>query len=201
MHTAFAVRILVVLAAILVTAAPAAWAAGPGAELTTQIDRLVGILKDPTLQGEAQRGDRRLAVRRVVEEVFDFDETARRALGRHWDERSLEERATFVRLFTSLIDRAYLSRLDGFEGERIVVVADEVDGPRAVVHLHVVTGGPAPLPVDLHLLHSGDRWRVWDARLEGASLVSSYRVQFHKVIQSTSWEELLRRLEAKTGQP
>lgn len=201
MHTAFAVRILVVLAAILVTAVPAGWAAGPGAELTTQIDRLVGILKDPTLQGEAQRGDRRLAVRRVVEEVFDFDETARRALGRHWDERSPEERATFVRLFTSLIDRAYLSRLDGFEGERIVVVADEVDGPRAVVRLHVVTGGPAPLPVDLHLLRSGDRWRVWDARLEGASLVSSYRVQFHKVIQSTSWEELLRRLEAKTGQP
>jgi phospholipid transport system substrate-binding protein len=200
MHTAGAVRIVLALAVVL-TIVPAARASGPAAELSMQIDRLVGILEDPALQGDAQRDDRRLAVRRVVEDVFDFDETARRALGRHWDERSAEERATFVRLFTALIDRAYLSRLDGFESGRIVVVADEVDGPRAVVRLHVLTGGSSPLPVDLHLLRSGDRWRVWDARLEGASLVSSYRAQFQKVIQSASWEELLRRMGTRAGQP
>jgi phospholipid transport system substrate-binding protein len=166
-----------------------------------QLDRVVGILQDPALQGEAQRDRRRHAVRRVVEEAFDFDETARRALGRHWDERSPEERATFVRLFTALIDRAYLSRLDGFENERIAVVADEVNGSRAVVRLHVMTAGASPLPIDLHLIRSAERWRVWDARLEGASLVSSYRAQFQKVIQSASWEELVRRLETKIAQP
>lgn len=201
MHTAMALRILVVLALVLSTAATVARADGPASEVAAQIDRLGDILKDPALQGDAQRDGRRLAVRQVVEEVFDFDETARRALGRHWAERSPEERARFVRLFTALIDRAYLSRLDGLESERIVVVADEVDGPRAVVRLHVMTGGASPLPVDLHLLRNGDRWRVWDARLEGASLVSSYRAQFQKVIQSASWEELLNRLEARSGQP
>jgi phospholipid transport system substrate-binding protein len=179
----------------------AAGADGPGAQVAAQIDRLAGILKDPALQGDAQRDGRRLAVRQVVQDVFDFDETARRALGRHWDERSPQEQARFVRLFTSLIDRAYLSRLDGLESERIVVVADEVAGSRAVVRLHVITGSASPLPVDLHLHRSGDRWRVWDARLEGASLVSSYRAQFQKVIQTASWDELLKRLEARSGQP
>lgn len=201
MHTAMAMRILVVLALVLPTTATAARADGPAAEVAAQIGRLAGILKDPALQGDAQREGRRLAVRQVVEEIFDFDETARRALGRHWDERSPEERARFVRLFTSLIDRAYLSRLDGLESERIVVIDDQVDGLRAVVRLHVMTGGASPLPVDLYLLRSADRWRVWDARLEGASLVSSYRAQFQKVIQSASWEELLKRLEARSGQP
>jgi phospholipid transport system substrate-binding protein len=201
MHTAMAMRILVVLALVLPTTATAARADGPAAEVAAQIGRLAGILKDPALQGDAQRDGRRLAVRQVVEEIFDFDETARRALGRHWDERSPEERARFVRLFTSLIDRAYLSHLDGLESERIVVIDDQVDGLRAVVRLHVMTGGASPLPVDLYLLRSADRWRVWDARLEGASLVSSYRAQFQKVIQSASWEELLKRLEARSGQP
>lgn len=196
MTSTLACRMLAAVAVVLAFA-PAARAAGPAAELATQIDRLVGILKDPALQGD----DRRLAVRGVVQETFDFDETARRALGRHWDARSPEERATFVRLFASLIDRAYLSRLDGLDDQRIEVVADRVDGPRAVVRLHVTTGDAATLPVDLHLLRSGDRWRVWDARLEGASLVASYRAQFDKVIQTASWEELVRRLEARTGRP
>jgi phospholipid transport system substrate-binding protein len=203
MHTARSTRVLAVLGtlATVLGSAPSALASGPAAEITMQLDRVGRILQDPALQGEAQRDSRRLAVRRVVEEVFDFDETARRALGRHWDERSPEDRATFVRLFTALIDRAYLSRLDGFENERIVVVADEVNGSRAVVRLHVMTAGASPLPIDLHLIRSADRWRVWDARLEGASLVSSYRAQFQKIIQSASWEELLRRLETKTAQP
>lgn len=200
MHTARILAVLVSLAAVL-GAAPSALASGPAAEVTMQLDRVVGILQDPALQGEAQRDRRRDAVRRVVEEAFDFDETARRALGRHWDERSPEERATFVRLFTALIDRAYLSRLDGIENERIVVVADEVNGSRAVVRLHVMTADAVPLAIDLHLIRSAERWRVWDARLEGASLVSSYRAQFQKVIQSASWEELVRRLETKTAQP
>jgi phospholipid transport system substrate-binding protein len=203
MHTARATHIVAVVGTFAAVLGPAPFAlgSGPAEEITTQIDRVGRIMKDPALQGEAQRDSRRLAVRRVVEEVFDFDETARRALGRHWDERSPEERATFVRLFTALIDRAYLSRLDGFEHERLVVVSDEVNGSRAVVRVHVMTAGASPLPIDLHLIHSADRWRVWDARLEGASLVSSYRVQFQKVIQSASWEELLRRLETKTAQP
>jgi phospholipid transport system substrate-binding protein len=203
MHTAWATRVLAVLGtlAAVLGSPPFALAAGPAAEITMQLDRVGRILQDPALQGEAQRDSRRLAVRRVVEEVFDFDETARRALGRHWDERSPEQRAMFVRLFTALIDRAYLSRLDGFDNERIVVVADEVNGSGAVVRLHVMTSGASPLPIDLHLVRGADRWRVWDARVEGASLVSSYRAQFQRIIQSVSWEELLRRLETKTAQP
>lgn len=201
MHTAMAMRIFVVVALVVTVPVTAARAEGPAAAVAAQLDRLAGILKDPALQGEGQRDGRRVAVRQVVQEVFDFDETARRALGRHWDERSPEERARFVRLFTSLIDRAYLSRLDALESERIVVLEDRVDGPRAVVRLHVLTGGASPLPVDLHLVRSNDRWRVWDARLEGTSLVASYRAQFQKVIQTASWEELLKRLETRAAQP
>lgn len=201
MHTAMAMRILVALALVVSATVTVARADGPAAEVAAQIDRLAGILQDPTLQGEDRRDGRQVAVRQLVRDFFDFDETARRALGRHWDERSPEDRARFVRLFTSLIDRAYLSRLDRLENERIVVIDDRVDGPRAVVRLHVMTGGASPLPVDLHLLRSGDRWRVWDARLEGTSLVGSYRAQFQKVIQTASWEELLKRLEARTAQP
>jgi hypothetical protein len=45
---------------------------------------------------------RRLEVRRIAAELFDFDEIARRALSRHWTSRSAEEQAEFTRLFTDL---------------------------------------------------------------------------------------------------
>lgn len=201
MSNTVTVRFLVAAALAVCVTTGVARAESPAAEVAAQIDRLAGIMTDPALQGEAQRAGRRVAVRQVVQEIFDFSETARRALGRHWEERSPDERARFVHLFTSLIDRAYLTRLDGLERERIVVIHDRVDGARAVVRLHVLTGDASPLPVDLHLLRGGDRWRVWDARVDGTSLVGSYRAQFHKVIQTASWEALLERLEARIARP
>ena len=67
MHTAGSLRILAVLVSLaaVLRAAPSALASGPAAEVTMQLDRVVGILQDPALQGEGQRERRRLAVRRV----------------------------------------------------------------------------------------------------------------------------------------
>jgi phospholipid transport system substrate-binding protein len=47
----------------------------------------------------------------------------------------------------------------------------------------------------LHLL--GSRWAVYDIAVDGISLVSSYRSQFARIIQTSSYEELLRRLRSR----
>src|SRR5688572_32418688 len=99
-------------------AADAFGAAGPGEQLNDGIQRVFANLQDPELKSPSKETERRLAVRRIAEEIFDFEETAKRALGRHWQDRSPEERQEFVRLFTELIDRAYLRRVDKYDGEQ-----------------------------------------------------------------------------------
>ena len=48
------------------------------------------------------------------------------------------------------------------------------------------------------MVRSADaRWRVWDVRAMGASLVSSYRAQFSRMLQATPYDEMLVKLRAK----
>ena len=188
---------LAAIALILAVAVPA-HAGDPAAYLSDQVAAVFKTLQDPALQASDKDTERRLAVRRIVDELFDFRETARRALGRHWAERSPAERDRFVHLFTELIDRAYLRRVDRYDGEQVVVLGSAVQGDEATVQTKVITRDNSQIPVDYLMARTpDDRWRVWDVKIGGMSLVSSYRSQFNKIIIGESYDELVRRLEIK----
>ena len=57
-------------------------AGAPSDQLKGHIDRVLKTLEDPELKKEGRDRDRRLAVRKVANEFFDFGGTARRSLGR-----------------------------------------------------------------------------------------------------------------------
>jgi phospholipid transport system substrate-binding protein len=173
-------------------------AAGPPTEqLRASIDRVVKILEDPELRKESRQSERRRAVRRVAEEIFDFAETAKRSLGRHWQARTAAEREEFVRLFADLLERAYISKIEVYNGERISYVGESVDGELATVRTRIATRQGAEVPVDYRMLQRGGRWLVYDVIIEGVSLVANYRTQFNKIIQTSSYQELVRRMRSK----
>jgi phospholipid transport system substrate-binding protein len=72
-----------------------------------------------------------------------------------------------------------------------------VDGETATVGTRIVTKGGAEVPVDYRMARRGERWLVYDVNIEGVSLVSNYRTQFNKIIQTESYSELIRRLKSK----
>ena len=43
----------------------------------------------------------------------------------------------------------------------------------------------------------GDRWLVYDVVIEGVSLVANYRTQFNKIIQTSSFQELMNKMKNK----
>jgi hypothetical protein len=68
-----------------------AWAGPSTDQLSDGIDRVVKILRDPELRGDTKVNERRVAVNKVADEIFDFGETAKWSLGQHWpSERRLE---------------------------------------------------------------------------------------------------------------
>jgi phospholipid transport system substrate-binding protein len=196
-------RITVAVALSTLVLGPAfgsALAAGPADQLNEGIQRVFTHLQDPELKAPNKETDRRLAVRRIAEELFDFDETAKRSLGRHWEDRSAEERQQFVRLFTELIDRAYLRRVDRYDGEQVVIGSHAVEGSQAVVQTRIVTRDKSEIPVEFLMHRTGeDRWRVWDVKIEGMSLVANYRAQFNKIIHAESYGDLVKRLQVKSA--
>jgi len=178
----------------LVTARDAA-AGQVSDQLRSRIDRVVAILEDPVLKVRPE--ERRAALRGAATDIFDFAEITRRSLGRHWQAATPAERDELVHLFTALLERSYLGRIEQYSGERIVVIGDVLDGELATVRTRLVSKGGTETLVDYRLYRAGDRWMAYDVSVEGVSLVANYRAQFNKIIQASSAQALVKRLRAK----
>jgi phospholipid transport system substrate-binding protein len=185
---------------LLVLSAAVAQAGVPTEQLKGAIERVVKTLDNPALKGEAKVSERRAAVRKIANDIFDFSEIARRSLGRHWAARSEAEQKEFVALFGDLLERAYISKIDTYGGEKIVYTAERSEGDIAIVSTKIISKGGTEVPVDYRMLRKSERWLVYDVNIEGVSLVANYRKQFNKIIQTSSYAELVKKMKTKQGE-
>jgi phospholipid transport system substrate-binding protein len=149
------------------------------------------------MKKENRGRDRRTAVRKIADDIFDFQETAKRSLARHWQTRTAAERDEFVRLFSDLLERSYISKIELYGGEKIAYLGDVLDGDQAMVRTRIVTKGGAEVPIEYRMLKKAERWLVYDVNIEGVSLVANYRTQFNKIIQTSSYAELVKKMKVK----
>ena len=185
---------LVPLVAVLVLSLAAAASAGqPTDQLRSYTDQVEKVLQNPALS----LPERREAVKHLAEEVFEVSETAKRALGPHWQQRTPAEREEFVKLFANLLEQTYIARIGEFGGEKLTYVSEQVDGDRAVVRARITTKNGTDVPVESRLLQKESRWLIYDILVENLSLISNYRSQFDRVIRTASYEELVKRLKTR----
>ena len=186
------------LIGLIALAGQPAEAGAPTDQVKASVDRIIAILQDPALKSEARSKHRRVAIREVASNIFDYPEMTKRALGRHWQRLSEADRAEFVPLFTDLLERSYISRIEQYSGEKIAYGKEAVDpaGEFATVKTTFTPAKGPEVPIEYHLIRRGDRWVIYDVFVEGVSLVANYRTQFDKIIQTASYQELVRRLRA-----
>ena len=188
------------MAWLVVASAMAAPVAGPGEVVQSAVSRVVVAVQRTGTGAHASqaqnqvRQQRRLELRRVAAELFDFDEISRRALSRHWAARTAEEQAEFTRLFTDLLERTYVGRIESYSGESIVFLGEAVDGAFATVRSKVVTRRRTETPFDYRLHLRDGRWRVYDILIDHVSFVATYRSEFARIIQRESYAALVERL-------
>jgi phospholipid transport system substrate-binding protein len=190
------VSVFAVVALALGLAHPAS-AASPTETLKAYGDVVLKILEDPALKAPEKKSERRAAVRKVADEVFDLSETAKRALGPHWNQRTPAEREEFTHLFAELLEGTYIARIDEYGGERIRYIGEKIDGDLATVQSRVLTKKGSEAPVEARLLKRGDKWYIYDVSIEGVSLINNYRTQFDRIIRSSSYAELVKRLKER----
>jgi phospholipid transport system substrate-binding protein len=172
--------------------------AGPPTEqLRGSVDSVLKTLLDPEMKKEAKTAERRRLIRAAAGEIFDFSEISRRSLAVHWQARTPAERQQFVALFGDLLEHTYISKIEGYSGEKILYVGETIDGNQAVVRTRIVGKQGTETPVDYRMLVDGGRWRAYDVSIEGVSLVANYRSQFNSIIQRSGYAELAAKLKAK----
>lgn len=165
---------------------------GPLRLVESSISRVMALV-----QSQPDTDERRAAVRQVAATLFDFNEMARRALAQRWSDRSPQEQEEFVRLFTDLLARSYLTVIGSYRLATITVQRESVDGSSARVYSRILTDRGTEIPIEYRLQQSVGQWAVHDVVAGDASLVSSYRIQFGSIIRASSFATLLDRLRTR----
>jgi len=163
-----------------------------------ELNRITAIVRDPTLQGAAKEDERNARVKELIWQWFDVQEMARRSLAGHWAKRSEEERKDFAELFGDLFVESYTRLVvDHLGDQRVIYLPESVDGRVATVPTKFLSKRDEPSFVDFALFRRDGIWAAYDVVIDDVSIVKTYRTQFNKIIQTQSYEALVKKMRLK----
>jgi phospholipid transport system substrate-binding protein len=196
MNLAYFRRGLVLLLLVFGIALPG-WAGEPTDEIKQTTDKILSILTNPSLKGRSKTTEREKLIRQAIDERFDMEEMSRRSLAKYWDQRTDGEKKEFVRLYSDLLERTYMDKVEGYSGEKVIYEGESIDNEYAVVRVKIVTKTNTDIRVHYRLKREGNKWLVYDVSVEGVSLVNNYRTQFNSILLKSSYENLVKRLRER----
>ena len=165
----------------------------------TTVDRTIQILKDSKLSSPDKKKERVDRLREALDAIFDYEEMAKRALGYHWRQRTRAEQEEFVKLFREFLQRVYSDKIGLYGGEQVRFGREVMDDEFAQVESTIIQPKGEEIAVVYKLRQVNGQWKVYDAIVENISVVNNYRSQFDRVISSSSYEALVKRLRGKAA--
>lgn len=164
-------------------------------------DRGMRIIKSSLFEGGPSLQQRRDEILVIVDEYFDFNEMAKRALGKSWKEVPGEKRQEFVKLFKQLLFNTYVRRIETTAKPTTTTQYDSetIEDRYAVVKTRVVGTSQQDVAIEYRLFSNAAGWKVYDVVIEGVSLVNNYRQQFSSILNRESFDSLLQQLREKVA--
>lgn len=176
-----------------------AFAGEPTDVVSAQVDKILKVLVDPALQGEAANAEKRDQVIEISNGVFDYHELSQRTLGRNWRDLDAKQQEEFVSLFRDLLSKVYVDRIMEYSDEKITFDKETMaSADKAEVRSSIVTATKT-IPMDYRMFLNNGQWKVYDVIIEGVSLIKNYRTQFKDILAKGSPEKLLELLREKTA--
>lgn len=158
------------------------------------------LLRKRASEGSAAAKRIKDRLKKAVNNFLDFEELSRRALGKHWEKRTPEERAEFVQILSDLIHRNYLKQLRDNLDYKLEYGEESVNGTTArVVTTVKVTkdGRTEEVEIEYRMHKTKTGWRVIDVITDEVSIVRNYRSQFNRIIRRDSYEALVKKMRNK----
>jgi phospholipid transport system substrate-binding protein len=136
----------------------------------------------------------------VVEKFVDFEELAKRALGKTWDTLTPAQRKDFAETMKGLLRASYAQKAIGQANANVQYGKETIKGEEATVNTTVAVKKDQ-IPVDYRLYKAGKGgWRIFDVITDEVSLVDTYASQFRKLIADKGFDGLLSTLKTKRAQ-
>ncbi len=185
-----------VMTSLLISALSAS-ALSPQETIQTQVDKVLEVLRDPSMKGPAAKENREKKVWTLIDAVFDYTELSKRTLAQHWKSMSPDQQKEFTSLFGRLLGNVYMDRIMAYTNEKVVFgkttkLSDDI----TEVQSEVVTASKT-IPIYYRMISEGGNWKVFDVLIEGVSLVQNYRNQFREILKNKSMDDLIKMLREK----
>ncbi len=170
----------------------------PQDKIRVTVDEVMDIIANKSLDAQ----QRRAQIRQAVLKRFGFDGMAQRFLAQHWRTLNPQQRKDFVELFTDLLERSYINRIESYRGGRqgVRYTKEDSSGDTATVDTEISSERGDTAAVEYKLLHKDNDWKVYDIIIEGVSLVNNYRTQFNTIIMKDSYAGLMKQMRLKLEQ-
>lgn len=168
----------------------------PMREVQGTIRELRYILQEFKEQG--QIAERRHEIEQVVRRHLNYEQMAKRSLGAGWMALTDSEREEFVGLFVQMIRDALANRLCEYTDQEISYLSEQRGAQFASVAAQLA-GHKIPMTIDFRLmLHPGGAWLLYDAVIDGVSIVDNYRAQFAALTRELPYAALIARMRQRT---
>jgi phospholipid transport system substrate-binding protein len=129
---------------------------------------------------------------------------ARLAMGRNWRAATPEQQKQIADEFKTLLVRTYSTALVNYKGQPISYkpLRAKPEDDEVTVRSDVKpSGGGQPVEIDYEMEKTPAGWKIYDVKVGGVSLVTTYRDTFASEVRERGIEGLIKSLAAKNREP
>jgi phospholipid transport system substrate-binding protein len=185
----------------ILTLMPLAVQAGePVDTIKTNVDKVLNVLRDPALQGESAVAEKKQALRRISNEMFDWPILSKRVLSKNWNTLNANQQKEFIELFKDILEQAYINKILAYKDEKIEYTGNRMLSDKQAEVETQILSSDSPVNLTYRLILMNGKWGVYDIIVEGVSLTQNYRKQFREFLATKTAVQLLDYLREKVDQ-
>jgi len=159
------------------------------------IDAVLMVLEKKDIDEESKKSE----ILEIVDPMFDFSLMAKLTLGKkYWPGLNKEEKKRFTDLFIKRLKESYSHKLLLYSNEEVIYEAPTEQQKKVQVQTYLISKDQK-ISILYKFFKRGNDWKIYDIEIEGVSFIQTYRSQFSEILQSGTFEDLLRKLEEPVG--
>lgn len=134
--------------------------------------------------------------KKIIEEMIDFDEMARNALGKNASKFTALQKKRFFRSFKELLKKSSIKKISSYQVDRIDFLKEEEKENTALVYTTVYKGKEKTNVVYV-MKKRDENWKVVDIIINDTSITKNFNSQYTNIINKEGVEGLLKKMEKK----
>lgn len=173
----------------------------PDVLVKTISQEVIGIIKKDK---EIQAGNPKKIADLIETKIlphFDFTRMTRIAMARNWRLASPEQQNELTTQFRTLLVRTYSTALTAYRDQVIDYkpLRARPEDTEVTVHSEVRQTGAQAVSIEYEMEKTPDSWKVYDVKIDGVSLVTTYRETFAAEVREHGVDGLIKSLAAKNA--